>query len=161
MRQGDILIGLASKGLHTNGYSLARKVLLRKYKLSQRIPELKNTLTGELLKVHRSYLKVIQAVTSKFNVHSISHITGGGITGNTKRVIPANLKLNIDWFSWKRNPIFDLIQKTGFINENEMRHVFNIGIGLIFIVSKNSVNAVIKVLNSQKEKHYIIGEITK
>ncbi len=161
VRQGDILIGLASNGLHTNGYSLARKVLFPKYKLSQRIPELKNTLVSELLKVHRSYLKVIQAVTSKIKVHSISHITGGGITGNTKRVIPANLKLNIDWFSWKRNPVFDLIQKAGSINESEMRNVFNLGIGLIFIVSKSSVNSVLKVLNSQKEKHYIIGEITK
>ncbi len=161
VKAGDILIGLASSGLHTNGFSLARKVLLRKYRLTDRISELKTTLGNELLKVHRSYLGAIKAVTKKVKVHSISHITGGGIIGNTKRVVPPNLKLNIDWRSWKRNPVFDLIQRSGSISESEMRHVFNLGIGLIFVVSKNSVDSVLRVLNSQKEKHYIIGEITK
>ncbi len=161
VKAGDVMIGLASNGLHTNGYSLARKVLLKKFKLSHYFPELKTTLGKELLKVHRSYLNIIQSVIAKVKVHSISHITGGGITGNTKRVIPSGLKLNIDWNSWQRNPIFGLIQKTGGIAENEMRNVFNLGIGLVFIVSKRDVKKVSSILNNKKEKHYIIGNIIK
>jgi phosphoribosylformylglycinamidine cyclo-ligase len=160
VRKGDVLIGLASNGLHTNGYSLARKVLLEKYKLNQKITGTGTTLSGALLKVHRSYLRQIKSVTEKVRVHSISHITGGGIIGNTRRVIPAGLKLNIDWYSWKRPLIFDLIQRSGRVDENEMRHVFNLGIGLIFIVSKNSVDKVISILKRQNEKHYLIGEVT-
>ena len=110
VKAGDVLIGLPSSGLHTNGFSLARKVLLRKYKLSSSISELGCKLGDELLKVHKSYLKIITDITSKFRVHSISHITGGGILGNTKRVVPSGLKINIDWNSWKRNPIFNFIQ---------------------------------------------------
>ncbi|MCI0450400.1 MAG: phosphoribosylformylglycinamidine cyclo-ligase [Chlorobi bacterium] len=161
VKSGDILIGLASNGLHTNGYSLARKVLLKKFKLNSYIPELNTTLLNELLKVHKSYLNIIQGVTKNFNVHSISHITGGGIIGNTKRVVPKNLKIKVDWNSWKRNQIFNLIQKTGKISEAEMRKVFNLGIGLILIVSKNDTNRISNYFKRKKEKHFIIGEITK
>jgi phosphoribosylformylglycinamidine cyclo-ligase len=93
-------------------------------------------------------------------IHSISHITGGGIIGNTSRVIPENLKIKINWNSWIRNPIFKLIQETGKVNENEMRKVFNLGIGLILIVNKNDTERISNYLNHKKEKHYIIGEIT-
>ncbi len=161
VRKGDVLIGFPSSGLHTNGYSLARKVLFKKYSINAYISSLKGTLAKELLKVHRSYLNVIQKVTSKYNVHSISHITGGGILGNTKRVIPNDLKINIDWNSWQPHHIFNLIQQTGQISNNEMRKVFNMGIGLIMIVSKNDSVKISKYLKSIKEKHYIIGEITR
>lgn len=161
VRSGDVLIGLPSSGLHTNGYSLARTVLLKKYKLNQRIPLLKNTLAAELLKVHKSYLSAIQSVTSRFKVHSISHITGGGILGNTKRVVPKGLKINIDWNTWKPNTIFSLIQSTGKITDAEMRKVFNMGIGLIFIVSRNDALKVSKHLKKINEKHFIIGNITR
>jgi phosphoribosylformylglycinamidine cyclo-ligase len=161
IKAGDVMIGIASNGLHTNGYSLARKVLLKKFKLAHYFPELKTTLGAELLKVHRSYLNIIQSVIARVKVHSISHITGGGITGNTKRVIPSGLKLNIDWSSWDRNPIFGLIQKTGSIDENEMRSVFNLGIGLVFIVSEKDVKKVTDILNNKKEKHYIIGNVIR
>ena len=161
VKTGDALIGLASNGLHTNGYSLARKVLLKKYKLNQYIPQLKTTLGSELLKVHRSYLKVIQSLTKAYKIHSISHITGGGITGNTKRVVPKNLKISIDWDSWKPSPIFDLIQSTGRISEQEMRKVFNLGIGLVLIVDKKDANRISGNLKKQKVKHYIIGKIIK
>ncbi len=160
VRRGDILIGLSSSGLHTNGYSLARKVLLRKFKLTNRIDVLGSTLGEELLKVHRAYLKPIQLVNNKFKVSSISHITGGGILGNTRRVVPANLKTNIDWNSWKPNPIFSLIQQTGRISSDEMRRVFNMGIGLILIVRKKDADAVSGMLRKIKVKHNIIGEIT-
>lgn len=161
VKPGDVLIGLASNGLHTNGYSLARKVLLKKYGLNKYVPELKTTLGKELLKVHRSYLKLIQSLTAKYKIHSISHITGGGILGNTNRVVPKNLKIKINWNSWKPNPIFRLIQTTGKINDSEMRKVFNMGIGLILIAAKKDEGKISAHLNKLKEKHYIIGEITK
>ncbi len=160
VKPGDVLIGLRSNGLHTNGYSLARKVLLKKLKLNKYYKELGSTLGAELLKVHKSYLKPIQAVTKKFKISSISHITGGGILGNTKRVVPSNLKININWNTWKPNPIFKLIQEQGKITDSEMRKVFNMGIGLIFIVRKKDADAISKLLTKIKEKHYIIGEIT-
>lgn len=160
VKKGDVLIGLPSSGLHTNGYSLARKVLLNKYKLSQYIPELRTTLSGELLKVHRSYLEVIKKVTGKYKVHSISHITGGGLLGNTKRVVPKNLKISIDWNSWKPNPIFGLIQNTGKISDTEMRKVFNMGIGLVIIVNKKDSKKVSEYLKRIKERHYLIGSIS-
>lgn len=161
VRNGDVMIALPSNGLHTNGYSLARNVLLKKYRLNQRIPILKNTLAGELLKVHKSYLKVIQKLTAKYKLHSISHITGGGIMGNTKRVVPKGYNINIDWNTWKPNPVFKLIQQTGNISDNEMRKVFNMGIGLILIVSRNDVMNIRRDLTRMKEKHYVIGNITK
>ncbi len=159
VKANDVLIGLRSTGLHTNGYSLARNVLLKKYKLSSNIKDLGHKLGDELLKVHKSYLKVISETTKRFKVHSISHITGGGITGNTKRVIPDNLKININWNSWRRNPIFDTIQKAGNISEQEMRKVFNLGIGLILIVSPNDIDNISSFLKKIKEEHYIIGDI--
>lgn len=161
VQAGDVLIGLSSNGLHTNGYSLARKVLLDKYKLYQHIDELGCSLGEELLKTHRSYLKIIKELRSKFRINSISHITGGGILGNTKRVVPDNLKIKINWNSWQRNPIFCFIQKEGKISEQEMRKVFNLGIGLVIIVDKKYVESISKFLKTKKEKHYIIGEITR
>lgn len=161
VKKGDVLIGFPSNGLHTNGYSLARKVLLNKFRLSQYIDELNCKIGYELLKVHKSYFKVIANLSKRFNIHSISHITGGGIIWNTVRVVPENLKVNINWNSWIRNPVFDLIQKTGNINEQEMRKVFNLGIGLIIIISKKQVENISAYLKSIKEKHYIIGEISE
>ena len=160
VKLGDVLIGLKSNGLHTNGYSLARKVLLKKYKLTEKIDVLGTTLGKELLKVHKSYLKPIQAVTKKVRVSSISHITGGGIMGNTKRVVPRNLKIKIDWNAWQPQPIFGLIQNRGKISDSGMRKVFNMGIGLVFIVRRRDLHSVIRILKKIKEKHYIIGEIT-
>jgi phosphoribosylformylglycinamidine cyclo-ligase len=160
VKKGDVLIGLPSSGLHTNGYSLAREVLLKKYGLNKFIPEIKSTLAKELLKVHRSYLNVIQAVTKKFKVHSISHITGGGIVGNTKRVVPKNMSVNIDWNMWKPNPVFGLIQKTGSISDSEMRKVFNMGIGLIFVVSSRDAYNISLYLKKLDEKHFFIGNIS-
>ena len=160
VKPGDVLIGFPSSGLHTNGYSLARKVLLSRYSLNKHIPVLKTTIGKELLKVHKPYLNLIQKVTAKYNIHSISHITGGGILGNTQRVVPGNLKINIDWNSWKPNPVFGLIADTGRINNTEMRKVFNMGIGLVMIAGKNDVKKISGYLKKLKEKHFIIGTIS-
>jgi phosphoribosylformylglycinamidine cyclo-ligase len=160
INSGDVLIGVPSTGLHTNGYSLARKVLLEKYKLKDRIPSLRKTLGEELLSVHRSYLKLIKALKSKIEVKGLSHITGGGIIGNTKRILPKSLTINIDWNSWDVPSIFRLIQTTGEINDDEMREVFNLGLGLLIIVSKNQVSKTLKLANELNEQALIIGELS-
>ncbi|OGU72919.1 MAG: phosphoribosylformylglycinamidine cyclo-ligase [Ignavibacteria bacterium RBG_16_34_14] len=159
IKKGDILIGFKSNGLHTNGYSLARKVLLSKFKPEEKIPELNSTLGKELLRVHKSYLKLINALREKVEVKGLSHITGGGIVGNTIRILPKGLTLKILWDSWNVLPIFNLIQKTGKIPDEEMRKVFNLGIGLISIVSEENQNEVIKIASKLGEKSYLIGKV--
>ncbi len=154
----DVLIGLASNGLHTNGYSLARKVLLAKYKIDQYVEELGTTLGEELLKIHKSYYRSIYSLVQEGLINGISHITGGGILGNTKRIIPNGLTLKVDWNSWEMPPIFRLIQKLGDVPEEEMRTVFNLGIGLILVVSKSNVDKVLNFIEG-KEKYFIIGEV--
>jgi len=156
---GDMLIGIPSSGLHTNGYSLARKVLLEKYKLIEIIPSLNKTLGEELLSVHRSYLKLIRSMKNKLELKGISHITGGGIVGNTKRILPAGLKLKIDWSKWEIPPIFKLIQDMGEISDDEMREVFNMGIGLVFIISNEKVESALKLAKELNEKPVLIGKV--
>jgi len=157
IRKGDILIGLPSNGLHTNGYSLARAVLLKKYNVDTYFNELGETLGDSLLKIHKSYLKIIYHFIEKNLINGISHITGGGILGNTNRIIPDGLKIKIDWNSWAIPPIFDLIQKTGNITNEEMRKVFNLGIGMILVVSKNNSDRLLREMGNQNS--YVIGEV--
>ncbi|CUS92872.1 phosphoribosylformylglycinamidine cyclo-ligase [Candidatus Kryptobacter tengchongensis] len=161
VRKGDILIALPSTGLHTNGYSLARAVLLKQFRIDEFIPELNTTLGEELLKIHRSYLKPVSQLLDKFEIHAMAHITGGGIIGNTKRVIPEKLKIKIDWKSWERPPIFKLIQKLGNVPEEDMRRTFNLGVGLVLIVDKNDADKIINELKSINENPFTIGEITE
>ena len=157
INKGDILIGLPSSGLHTNGYSLARNVLMSKYKYEDFIEELGCTIAESLLKVHISYLNTVAPLVDDELLHGISHITGGGIIGNTKRILPENTELNIDWNSWKRLPIFDLIQKTGNVSEEEMRAAFNLGIGMILVVDKSNADIVFE--RCKDRNPVIIGNI--
>jgi len=159
--EGDVLIGLKSNGLHTNGYSLARKVLIDdvQYDLKYFSPVLGCSLGEELLKVHKSYQKSVIAVRDMTGVVGISHITGGGIEGNTRRLLCNHLKLYIDWNSWEIPPIFNLIQSAGHISDMEMRRVFNLGIGLVFIIQPNIVSDVINMLNRLGEQAKVIGEV--
>jgi phosphoribosylformylglycinamidine cyclo-ligase len=159
IKKGDVLIGFPSNGLHTNGYSLARKILLPKYQLSDKIDTLGVTLGEELLKVHKSYLYLIKKLTKNLKVKGFSHITGGGIVGNTVRILPPKLKLKINWKAWKLPPIFEFIQKTGEVGDDEMRKVFNIGIGLVAVVSKTKADDCIQTAKKLKEKPIIIGEV--
>jgi phosphoribosylformylglycinamidine cyclo-ligase len=159
IEEGNILLGFKSNGLHTNGYSLARKILLDKFKLTDKIDVLNSDLQTELLKVHKSYLNLIQSIISEINVKAFSHITGGGIIGNTKRVVPHNYKINIDWLSWEVPEIFKLISETGNIDDDEMRNVFNMGIGLIAIVDKNDVPKIKSIAEKLKEEMFEIGRI--
>lgn len=156
---GDVLIGIPSNGLHTNGYSLARKVLLEKYNLNDWVSLLNKTLGEELLSVHRSYLSLIKFMKTNLELKGISHITGGGIVGNTKRILPTGLKLKIDWENWEVPVIFKLIQEAGDISDEEMREVFNMGIGLIFIVSQNDSQLTLDLASKQNEHPILIGKV--
>ena len=156
---GDVLIGIPSTGLHTNGYSLARKVLLEKYNLNDWVSLLNKTLGEELLSVHRSYLSLIKFMKTNLELKGISHITGGGIVGNTKRILATGLKLKIDWENWEVPVIFKLIQEAGDISDEEMREVFNMGIGLIFIVSQNDSQLTLDLTSKQNEHPILIGKV--
>ncbi len=157
IQRGDVLIGLKSNGLHTNGYSLARAVLLNKFKIDSYFPELNSTLGEELLKVHKSYLKVIAPLLQDDLIDGISHITGGGIIGNTIRILPEGLALKIDWNAWEVPFIFNLIQHEGKISDEEMRQVFNLGIGLILITKQEFASKVAEKLKN--EDYFFIGEV--
>ncbi|MCX6154876.1 MAG: phosphoribosylformylglycinamidine cyclo-ligase [Candidatus Kapabacteria bacterium] len=154
---GDVLIGLRSSGLHTNGYSLARAVLLNKFKVDDYIPEISGTLADSLLAIHRSYLNIITPLLNQQLLNGISHITGGGIIGNTKRIMPKDRQLSIDWQSWQIPPIFNLIQNIGDVPTEDMRSAMNLGIGLILVVSKNKADSVISALGA--ENPIVIGEV--
>jgi len=156
---GDRLIGLTSTGLHTNGYSLARRVLLNRFEMDTTIPELGETLAETLLKVHRSYLPVIRPFINSLKLHAISHITGGGIEGNTRRVLTPGLRLQIDWDAWEWPPIFQLIQRAGEIATEEMRRVFNLGIGMILVVAPEAVRRFTRQLMLAGECPVILGEV--
>ncbi len=160
IQPGDVLIGLGSNGLHTNGYTLARKVLLSHYKIEETIPELGIPLVEELLKLHLNYYPVITEVVSHVEVHGISHVTGGGIEKNTVRLLPKELRLTIDWQAWPRPPIFQLIQKLGNVPESDMRQTFNLGIGLVFIVPETQVETILTLLSRITSwPAYIIGRV--
>jgi phosphoribosylformylglycinamidine cyclo-ligase len=147
--------------LHTNGYSLARKVLLDKFSVNDKTDDLELSVGEELLRIHKSYLKLITELKENIEVKGLSHITGGGIVGNTKRILPEGYTLKINWNAWDMPPIFKLIQKTGNIIDTEMREVFNLGIGLISVVSSNDVNRAVEIAKSAGEDTIILGEVTR
>ncbi len=157
--KGDVLIGFPSNGLHTNGYSLARNVLFERLSVEYKSPDLQFSLGEELLRVHKSYLSLINNLKESLEIKAFSHITGGGIIGNTKRVVPVQHKIAIDWSSWEIPPLFKLIQKEGEISDEEMRNVFNLGIGLIAIVAKDDVNHIFHLSKTLNFECKIIGEI--
>lgn len=159
IKKSDLLIGFPSTGLHTNGYSLARKVLLEKFKVHDFVDGINNTIGDELLKIHKSYLSLIASIKNSIDVKGLSHITGGGIIGNTSRIIPKGLNLQINWGSWEMPPIFKLIQKTGNISNEEMHKVFNCGIGLIAVVSKEDKLQAFQVAHDAHEHPLLIGEV--
>ena len=155
--EGDVMIGLPSTGLHTNGYSLARKVF--EGKLRNTYQGLDGTVGDELLKVHRSYLPVIEPLLTSEDIHGMSHITGGGLTGNTMRIVPEGLRLDVEWSAWPEPVIFDIIRKEGGVPEEDMRRTFNLGVGLVIVVAKTAVDRVMADLRSKHENAYIVGQI--
>jgi phosphoribosylformylglycinamidine cyclo-ligase len=174
IRRGDVVIGIESSGLHTNGYSLGRKIFFEQLKLkpSSRIPGSKLTLGAELLKVHVSYGPLVQALLKKFNIqHSTSniqhpikafaHITGGGFVDNIPRVLPKSLDVVITKGSWEMLPIFKIIEQKSGVPDEELYQVFNMGIGMVSIVSTDKADAALKFIKSQEHKAWIIGEVIK
>jgi phosphoribosylformylglycinamidine cyclo-ligase len=163
IQPGDMLFGLPSNGLHTNGYSLARKVLLDMagLKIDQFLDDLGSTLGDELLRVHRSYYATIQALLDGDSLKGIAHVTGGGIEANTSRLLPKDkrLRLEIDWSTWQVPEIFRLIQRLGEISDQEMRRVFNLGIGMVLVVSQQEAEAVDQKLRSLGEVPVQMGRV--
>ena len=160
---GDVLIGLPSSGLHSNGYSLARKVLLEvgQMKLGRHVPELGRTLGKELLKPTCIYSKIARALFGKHPIKGTAHITGGGIVGNLPRVLPTGRRAWIERGSWPVPPIFDLIQKTGHVAQTEMDRTFNNGLGMILVVGKKDADGVLRMLKRLKAKCFVVGDIRK
>jgi phosphoribosylformylglycinamidine cyclo-ligase len=161
IRAGDVLLGLPSTGLHTNGYSLARKLLfdVAGYGVKTFLPELNNTVGDELLKVHRSYLKPIQALSAKGLLKGAAHITGGGITGNTPRILPPGVGIEVDTSAWRVPPVFELLRRLGRIPDDDYRRTFNLGIGMILAVGSRSAARARKLLEGLGETVYEIGRV--
>jgi phosphoribosylformylglycinamidine cyclo-ligase len=160
---GDVLIGLPSNGLHTNGYSLARKLLFEvaKYGPDQYINELKDKTGAALMRTHRSYLAIIKKLTGAEVVNGMAHITGGGITENLPRIIPKGMGAVVDLASWQPPPLFEHLQQLGNVAQDEMLRTFNMGIGLIVVVPAEKVKKAKAVLNRANERHVIIGRIVR
>jgi len=179
IRPGDLVIGLASSGLHTNGYSLARKIFFDQLKLqpSSYVPELRNRLGAELLKVHVSYGPLVQTLLRKFNpdgakrrpgstvrtaaVKGIAHITGGGFIDNLPRVLPKSCDVIIRKGAWPVLPIFEMIRARGGVPEAELYQVFNMGIGMTLIVAAESCGPVLKAVKARGQEAWLIGEVVR
>jgi phosphoribosylformylglycinamidine cyclo-ligase len=160
---GDVLVGLPSNGLHTNGYSLARKLLFEvaKYGPEQYINELKDKTGAALMRTHRSYLSVIKKLTSAEVVSGMAHITGGGITENLPRILPKGMGALVDLASWQVPPLFEHLQHLGSVEQDEMLRTFNMGIGLIAVVPAEKIKKTKAILNRANERHCIIGRIVR
>ena len=159
INQGDLLIGLPSSGLHTNGYSLARKVLLDEFDVNDHVEHLGMTLGEALLSIHKSYLSVMDAVLNEDWLVGISHITGGGIIENTKRILEPNQKLDVVWDAWERPAIFQLIQELGNVPEDDMRQSMNLGVGMILIVKPDGFSHLQTHLATQGEAYFQLGVV--
>jgi phosphoribosylformylglycinamidine cyclo-ligase len=182
--RSDIVIGIESSGLHTNGYSLARKIFFEQLRLKpkSRVPELKNTIGDELLKVHVSYGPLVQQLLKKFwrdelrespsqksgtrgtrpsnsPVRAFAHITGGGFIDNIPRVLPKNCDVIIRKGSWEMLPIFKIIEEKSRVPDAELYQVFNMGIGMVTIVSNERAHEVLKFINASGHRAWMIGEV--
>ncbi len=163
IKPGDAVIGLASSGLHSNGFSLARRVLLEQAELSldSSLDGMDNTLGETLLTPTRIYVKTILQLINDFSIHGLAHITGGGITRNVPRVLPQGCRADIRKNTWPIPPIFSHIQKFGHVEEDEMYRVFNMGIGFVLVVSADQEQAVIDRANALGEQAMGIGQIVE
>jgi phosphoribosylformylglycinamidine cyclo-ligase len=163
IRAGDQLIGLASSGLHSNGYSLARKVLFDRMglKVRSRVKGLSRSIGEELLVPTRIYVKTVLRLLGKFPIHGVAHITGGGFTDNIPRIIPPGCKAVVDQGAWPIPPIFEVIRQGGNVSESEMFRTFNNGIGMVLAVPAGEVKKILRALKAMKEKAFRIGEIAR
>ncbi len=161
IRPGDRIIGLASSGLHSNGYSLVRKIFFDDLRMDpgESIPELGSALGEELLKPTRIYVQSILSVIKEYPLKGMAHITGGGLTENLPRILPADCRADIIKDSWKIPPIFSIIKRMGNVSEKEMFQVFNNGLGMILVVPADQIQEIIARLQESGEQCFSIGEI--
>src|SRR5436309_8953674 len=159
VQPGDQLIGYASTGLHTNGYTLARKIIFESMKLrvDAPFPETEQTVGQVLLAVHRSYAAALRPVLGE--VHALAHITGGGIPGNLVRVLPAGSDAVVDAGSWPWPPLFRVLMRAGQVSLGEMRRVFNLGIGMIAVAGRDDAEAAIAAAKRAGSEAWVIGEV--
>jgi phosphoribosylformylglycinamidine cyclo-ligase len=162
IQAGDVVIGLSSSGVHSNGFSLVRKVLLAdgKYKLEDQIAELGGTLGDNLLTPTRIYVKSILNMMDKVKIKGLSHITGGGFIENIPRVLPADVNADIELGSWTVQPIFQLLQKEGQLTHDDLYRTFNMGIGMVVIVPSNQADTALAAAREAGETAQVIGKIT-
>lgn len=160
---GDVLIGLGSSGLHTNGYSLARKIVFDAMglRVGDLIPGLNRTVEEALLAVHRSYLRSVRPLLADGRIHGLAHITGGGIPGNLPRTLAPGQGARIHTSSWEIPPLFQVLQKGGRVARDEMFRVFNMGVGMIVIVPAASAQGVSDDLAATGERSWILGEVVE
>jgi phosphoribosylformylglycinamidine cyclo-ligase len=156
---GDQLIGYASTGLHTNGYTLARKIVFDRMKLGidDPFPETQQSVRQVLLAVHRSYAAALRPVLD--DVHGLAHVTGGGIAGNLVRVLPAGVEAVVDAGSWPWPPLFRVLMRAGQVGRDEMRRVFNLGVGMIACVARDDVETVLRAAGRAQVPAWLIGEV--
>jgi phosphoribosylformylglycinamidine cyclo-ligase len=160
---GDVLIGLPSSGLHTNGYSLARRLFFEELQMGVDtwVDELGKSVGDELLTPHKNYLSAIKPLLSTGFLHGMAHITGGGIPGNLNRVLNKNLDAVVDCSAWEIPAVFEFMREQGRIENQEMFKAFNMGIGMILIVRKGAEDQVLSMLRSKDESPLILGEVVK
>ncbi len=163
VRTGDLLVGLPSSGIHTNGYSLVRKLFFEQERMSvdTHVESLGKTLGEELLIPHRNYLPSLRNLVGQDALHAVAHVTGGGITDNLARVLPPALDARVRRGSWENLPIFHLIQDLGQVEEAEMYRTFNMGLGMILVVDRDGMGTVARELERAGESHVLVGEIGK
>ncbi len=163
VRTGDLLVGLPSSGIHTNGYSLVRKLFFEQERMSVDtcVESLGKTLGEELLIPHRNYLPSLRNLVGQDALHAVAHVTGGGITDNLARVLPPDLDARVRRGSWENLPIFHLIQDLGQVEEAEMYRTFNMGLGMILVVDRDGMGTVARELERAGESYVLVGEIGK
>ncbi|CAM4455479.1 phosphoribosylformylglycinamidine cyclo-ligase [Paenibacillus phoenicis] len=161
---GDTVIGLASSGVHSNGFSLVRKLLLEEagYALTDKLPELGGESLGDvLLTPTKLYVKPVLSLLEQVDVKGMAHITGGGFIENIPRVLPEGVNVEINYGSWPILPIFDLLQKTGNVSNRDMFTTFNMGVGLVIVVAEDQAEAAVATLEQAGETPYVIGKVTE
>lgn len=163
VQQGDVLLGLASNGFHTNGYSLVRKIIFDKLglRVDDRYPNSQESVADVLLRVHRSYLAPLEPLIADEKIHALAHITGGGIPENLDRVIPQGLSAHVRRGSWQVPPDFADLVDAGGVPQDDADRTFNMGIGMIAVVARDDADAVTQRLNNAGEQAWLIGSIEK
>ncbi len=159
IRRDDVLIGLPSSGLHTNGYSLARKIIFEQCRMTvaSKIPGMRQTVADALLAVHRSYLKPVSALMERMRIRGMAHITGGGFPDNIARIMPKGLTAVVDRATWRAPALFRFLQEKGAVDREEMYRVFNMGIGMVLFVREDHVVEALEILRNAGEKPVVIG----